>query len=68
MYENQIKTLESKFDLVGKQLDKLQTDGNQNTEEVTKLTNQRVKILEELRILRRKKWEYDHERINLDDH
>lgn len=67
MYENQIKTLEIKFDSVGKQLDKLKVEGNQNTSEFNKLNNQRLTILEELRILRRKKWEYDHERVNLDD-
>ena len=67
MYENQIKTLEIKFDSVGKQLDKLKVEGNQNASEFNKLNNQRITILEELRILRRKKWEYDHERVNLDD-
>lgn len=67
MYENQIKTLEIKFDSVGKQLDKLKVEGNQNASEFNKLNNQRLTILEELRILRRKKWEYDHERVNLDD-
>ena len=67
MYESQIKTLEIKFDSVGKQLDKLKVEGNQNTSEFNKLNNQRITILEELRILRRKKWEYDHERVNIDD-
>ena len=67
MYESQIKTLEIKFDSVGKQLDKLKVEGSQNSPEFTKLNNQRLTILEELRILRRKKWEHDHERVNLDD-
>lgn len=67
MYESQIKTLEIKFDSVGKQLDKLKVEGNQDSTEFTKLNNQRLTILEELRNLRRKKWEYDHERVNIDD-
>lgn len=68
MYENEIKSLEAKFDSISSRLNTLRVEGSETTgTEFTTLNNQRAAIFEQLRILRRKQWDEEHDRVDFDD-
>ena len=67
MYEIEIKALETKFDSISSRLNTLRESGNEGNAEYATLNNQRAAIFEQLRILRRKQWDEEYERVDIDD-
>ncbi len=67
MYEIEIKSLENKFDSISSRLNTLRESGDTSSTEVATLNNQRAAIFEQLRILRRKQWDEEYERVDIDD-
>jgi uncharacterized coiled-coil DUF342 family protein len=67
MYANQIKTLENKFNEISKMLDEMRKEGDETSDKVKSLNDQRMKVFDELRRLRRLEWEEKHDRVEWDD-
>lgn len=67
MYELEIKSLETKFESISSRLNTLRESGNEGNEEFVTLNNQRAAIFEQLRVLRRKQWDEEYERVDIDD-
>ena len=68
MYKNKIKQLEESHRVLDKQIADMER--NHPHVEVEKLTEMKKKKLayrDEISRLNRLQWEYDHERVNLDD-
>lgn len=67
MYSTQIKTLENKFNGISTMLDELRKNGDETSDKVKSLNDQRLKIFDEIRRLRRLEWDETHERVDFDD-
>jgi|694.fasta_scaffold20054_13 hypothetical protein len=67
MYANQIKTLENKFNEISKMLDEMRKEGDETSDKAKSLNDQRMKIFDEIRRLRRLEWEDKHDRVEWDD-
>lgn len=67
MYELEIKSLETKFESISSRLNTLRESGNEGNSEFVTLNNQRAAIFEQLRILRRKQWDEEYDRVDIDD-
>lgn len=63
MYENEIKTLEFKVEMVNSKLD----IALKGSPEFIELTKERNTLIDKLRVLRKKQWDETYERINMDD-
>jgi hypothetical protein len=66
-YKQRIKTLEESHRLVENQLFQLEKSGSTDVEKIQKLKEAKDKYFSELRLLNRAQWDYDHERVDLDD-
>lgn len=67
MYSTQIKTLENKFNGISTMLDEMRKNGDETSDKVKSLNDQRLKIFDEIRRLRRLEWDETHERVDFDD-
>jgi hypothetical protein len=67
MYSTQIKTLENKFNGISSMLDEMRKNGDETSDKAKSLNDQRLKIFDEIRRLRRLEWEETHERVDFDD-
>jgi uncharacterized protein YdcH (DUF465 family) len=67
MYENRIKHLEESHRVLDQKIDTLEKNGLFEDMKMQELKKQRLLLRDELAILRRKQWEYDHETVDFDD-
>jgi len=66
-YKQRIKTLEESHRLVENQIFQLEKSGSTDIEKIQKLKETKDKYFNELRTMNRAQWDYDHERVDLDD-
>ncbi len=67
MYEGRIKHLEEAHRALNKQIDTLEKNGLYEDLKLEQLKKQRLLYKDEIAILKRKQWEYEHESIEFDD-
>ena len=67
MYEHRIKHLEEAHRSLDKQVETLERTGVFGDERLSNLKKERLRIKDEIAILKRKQWEHDHETIHYDD-
>lgn len=66
-YKNRIKTLEESYRLADNQISILEKTENFDPEKIKRLRDAKEKYFNELREMRKIQWDYDHERVDLDD-
>ncbi len=67
MYENRIRHLEETHRALDKQIETLTKNGLYEDLKLEELKKQRLLFKDEIAILKRKQWEYEHERVDFDD-
>jgi len=67
MYEHRIKHLEEMHRVLDKQVETLERTGVFGDERIQNLKKERLRIKDEIAIMKRKQWEHDHETIDYDD-
>ena len=66
-YKSRIKTLEESHRVVENQIFQLEKSGNADPEKIKKLKEVKDKYFTELRLMNRAQWDYDHDRVDLND-
>jgi len=66
-YKSRIKTLEESHRVVENQIFQLEKAGNADPEKIKKLKEVKDKYFTELRLMNRAQWDYDHDRVDLND-
>ena len=67
MYENRIAHLEEAHRSLDKRIDTLEKTGIYEDLNLEELKKQRLRLKDEIAILKRKQWEHDHETVDFDD-
>lgn len=68
-YRERIKHLERLHEQIDREIDNMEKNHPHVEEErVHNMKKQRLQYLDELRTLRKRQWDDDHERVNFDDH
>lgn len=67
MYESRIKHLEESHQVLNKQIDGLEKNGNFDDIHLQELKKKRLQLKDEISILKRKQWEHDREYLDYDD-
>lgn len=67
MYEHRIKHLEEMHHALDKQVETLERTGVFGDDRLHNLKKERLRIKDEIAILKKKQWEHDHETIDFDD-
>ncbi len=67
MYENRIRHLEEAHRELDKRIESLSKNGLYEDLKLEELKKQRLLFKDEIAILKRKQWEYEHESIEFDD-
>ena len=67
MYESRIKHLEESHQVLNKQIDGVEKNGNFDDLHLQEMKKRRLQLKDEIAILKRKQWEHDREYIDHDD-
>lgn len=67
MYEHRIAHLEEMHRSLDRRIDAMEQSGVFDDEYMSRMKKERLRIKDEIAILQRKQWEYDHETIHDDD-
>jgi hypothetical protein len=68
MYQTQIKQLEQEHTDLDKKIDTAEKTGIYEDMRLQEMKKRRLLVRDQLRDLRRKQFEHDHERVNFDDY
>jgi hypothetical protein len=67
MYESRIKHLEESHQVLNKQIDGLEKNGNFDDLHLLELKKRRLQLKDEIAKLNRKQWEHDREYLDYDN-
>jgi hypothetical protein len=68
-YRERIKHLEKLHSQIDREIDNMEKNHPHVDEKhVHDMKKQRLQYLDELRVLRKRQWDEDYERVNIDDH